>query len=107
SLELEITESSLIENSESVKNLLNQIKQRQINISLDDFGTGYSSLSYLADFPIDILKIDRSFVSKIGEHKQEAIVSAMVAMGKAMGMTVVAEGIETEEQLQYLRDLDC
>ena len=64
-------------------------------------------LSYLADFPIDTLKIDRSFVSKIGENKQEAIVSAMVAMGKAMGMTVVAEGIETIEQLEYLRDLDC
>ena len=107
SLELEITESSLIENSETVKNLLNEIKQRQIYIALDDFGTGYSSLSYLADFPIDTLKIDRSFVSKIGENKQEAIVSAMVAMGKAMGMTVVAEGIETIEQLEYLRDLDC
>lgn len=107
SLELEITESSLIENSETVKNLLNEIKQRQIHIALDDFGTGYSSLSYLADFPIDTLKIDRSFVSRIGENKQEAIVSAMVAMGKAMGMTVVAEGIETIEQLEYLRDLDC
>ena len=107
SLELEITESSLIENSEAVKNLLNEIKQRQIHIALDDFGSGYSSLSYLADFPIDTLKIDRSFVSKIGENKQEAIVSAMVAMGKAMGMTVVAEGIETIEQLEYLRDLDC
>jgi diguanylate cyclase (GGDEF)-like protein/PAS domain S-box-containing protein len=103
SLELEITESSLIENSESVKNLLHEIKSRSISISLDDFGTGYSSLSYLADFPIDILKIDRSFVSKIGQNKQEAIVSAMIAMG----MTVVAEGIETEQQLQYLHSLDC
>lgn len=107
SLELEITESSLVENSDSVMNLLNQIKDRHISISLDDFGTGYSSLSYLADFPIDILKIDRSFVSKIGDKKQEAIVSAMVAMGKAMGMTVVAEGIETVEQLEYLRNLKC
>ncbi len=92
SLELEITESSLIENSGSGQNLLNEIKQRHIHIALDDFGTGYSSLSYLADFPIDTLKIDRSFVCKIGENKQAAIVSAMVAMGKAMGMTVVAEG---------------
>ena len=107
SLELEITESSLVENSDSVKNLLNQIKDRHINISLDDFGTGYSSLSYLAEFPIDILKIDRSFVSKIGEEKQDAIVSAMVAMGKAMSMIVVAEGIETELQLNYLRNLKC
>lgn len=107
SLELEITESSLLENSVTVKNLLDEIKKRKINISLDDFGTGYSSLSYLADFPIDILKIDRSFISRIGQDKQEAIVSAMIAMGKAMGMVVVAEGIETEEQLQYLQDLEC
>ncbi|OTG68212.1 histidine kinase [Acinetobacter sp. ANC 4470] len=107
SLELEITESSLLENSITVKNLLNEIKKRKINISLDDFGTGYSSLSYLADFPIDILKIDRCFISKIGENKQEAIVSAMIAMGKAMGMMVVAEGIETKQQLQYLQDLKC
>ena len=107
SLELEITESSLLENSITVKNLLDEIKERKINISLDDFGTGYSSLSYLADFPIDILKIDRSFISKIGENKQEAIVSAMIAMGKAMGMMVVAEGIETKQQLEYLQDLKC
>lgn len=107
SLELEITESSLLENSVTVKNLLNEIKKRKIHISLDDFGTGYSSLSYLADFPIDILKIDRSFISKIGKNKQEAIVSAMIAMGKAMGMMVVAEGIETKQQLQYLQDLEC
>ena len=107
SLELEITESSLVENSTTVKSLLDEIKQRDIHIALDDFGTGYSSLSYLTDFPIDILKIDRSFVSKIGNTKQEAIVSAMIAMGKAMGMSVVAEGIETEQQLEYLKNLNC
>lgn len=106
-LELEITESSLLKNSMIVKNLLHEIKKRQIHISLDDFGTGYSSLSYLADFPIDILKIDRSFISQIGQNKQEAIVDAMIAMGKAMGMVIVAEGIETEQQLQYLQDLNC
>ena len=107
SLELEITESSLVENSTTVKSLLDEIKQRDIHIALDDFGTGYSSLSYLTDFPIDILKIDRSFISKIGNTKQEAIVSAMIAMGKAMDMTVVAEGIETEQQLEYLKNLNC
>ena len=107
SLELEITESSLLENSVSVKNLLNEIKKRNINISLDDFGTGYSSLAYLADFPIDILKIDRSFISKIGQDKQTAIVRAMIAMGKAMNLVVVAEGIETQQQLDYLQDLEC
>ena len=107
SLELEITESSLIENSKTVKLLLDQIKQRKINIALDDFGTGYSSLAYLADFPIDILKIDRAFIANIGDGKQDAIISAMVAMGKAMGLTVVAEGIETEQQLCYLEKLQC
>lgn len=107
SLELEITESSLVENSETVKNLLQAIRARGIKISLDDFGTGYSSLSYLAAFPIDILKIDRSFVEKIGDQKQEAIVRAMVAMGKAMSMTVVAEGIENAEQVHFLNDIDC
>ena len=86
---------------------MDQIKQRHINIALDDFGTGYSSLAYLADFPIDILKIDRAFIANIGDGKQDAIISAMVAMGKAMGLTVVAEGIETEQQLCYLEKLQC
>ena len=107
SLELEITESSLVENSTTVKSLLDEIKQRDIHIAIDDFGTGYSSLSYLTDFPIDILKIDRSFVSKIGNTKQEAIVNAMIAMGKAMGLKVVAEGVETEQQRDYLMHQNC
>ena len=107
SLELEITESSLVENSKTVKSLLDEIKQRDIHIAIDDFGTGYSSLSYLTDFPIDILKIDRSFVSKIGNTKQEAIVNAMIAMGKAMGLKVVAEGVETEQQRDYLMHQNC
>lgn len=106
-LELELTESSLLENSSAIRTTLNAIRERNIQISLDDFGTGYSSLSYLTDFPIDILKIDKSFVSKIGEQKQEAVISAIVAMGKAMGMTIVAEGIETREQLNFLNKLDC
>ena len=107
SLELELTESSLLEKSCTVKTILHQLKERGIHISLDDFGTGYSSLSYLTDFPIDTLKIDRSFVNRIGQSKQEAIISAIVAMGKAMGMTIVAEGIETTEQLKFLEKLNC
>lgn len=106
-LELEITESSLLENSCEVKKILEEIKKYNIQISLDDFGTGYSSLSYLTDFPIDILKIDKSFVSQIGKHKQEAVISAIIAMGKAMGMMIIAEGIETEHQLNFLKNLDC
>lgn len=106
-IELEITESSLLDKSDLVKKTLNEIKNRNIHISLDDFGTGYSSLSYLTDFPIDTLKIDRSFISKIGNQQQEAVISAMVAMGKAMGMVIVAEGVETKQQNEYLLNLNC
>ena len=107
SLELEITETSLIENSLNIKNLLAEIHNRKIQIALDDFGTGYSSLSYLAEFPIDTLKIDRSFISKIGTGQSEEIINAMIAMAKALQMQVVAEGIETENQLNYLKNLQC
>ena len=106
-LELEITESFLVDKSDVVKKTLKAIKKRNISISLDDFGTGYSSLSYLTNFPIDTLKIDRCFISKIGHPQQEAVVSTIIAMGKAMGMTVVAEGVETEEQKSYLANLNC
>lgn len=106
-LELEITESSLMDSSEIVQEMLQEIKQREILISLDDFGTGYSSLAYLTEYPIDILKIDRSFISKIGNPKQEAIVSAMIAMGKAMNLTLVAEGVETQEQADFLNQQKC
>ena len=106
-LELEITESSLMESSEIVQEMLQEIKERNILISLDDFGTGYSSLAYLTEYPIDILKIDRAFISKIGNPKQEAIVSAMIAMGKAMNLTLVAEGVETIEQADFLSQQKC
>ncbi len=106
-LELEITESSLIENSHLVKNMLQELKRRHIAISLDDFGTGYSSMAYLTEFPIDILKIDRSFIVKIGDKKQEAIIGAIIAMAKAIGLTIVAEGVETIEQAQFLKNLNC
>lgn len=82
-------------------------KERNISIALDDFGTGYSSLAYLTEYPIDVLKIDRAFVSKIGDQKQEAIVNAMIAMGKSMGLKLVAEGVETEEQVIYLQKQQC
>ncbi|PTV43431.1 histidine kinase [Acinetobacter oleivorans] len=106
-LELEITESALLDNTDNVKTLLHAIKQRDISIALDDFGTGYSSLAYLTEYPIDVLKIDRAFISKIGDHKQEAIVNAMIAMGKSMGLKLVAEGVETEEQVAYLQKQQC
>jgi len=106
-LELEITESAFIENTDSVKTVLNAIKERHISIALDDFGTGYSSLAYLTEYPIDILKIDRAFISKIGNAKQDAIVNAMIAMGKTIGLKVVAEGVETEQQYEYLKRQNC
>lgn len=106
-IQIELTESSLLDKSQHVIDLLNQIKQRKISIALDDFGTGYSSLAYLADYPIDTLKIDKAFVSKIGNSKDEAIVNAIIAMGKAMGMSLIAEGVETEAQIEYLKNRGC
>jgi EAL domain-containing protein (putative c-di-GMP-specific phosphodiesterase class I) len=103
SLELEITESSLMDDSETASQVLQQLKDRKITIALDDFGTGYSSLSYLGQYPIDVLKIDRSFISKIGTHShQEAIVRAILAMGHSLNMQVVAEGVETIAHADFL-----
>lgn len=106
-LELELTESSLLDKSEQVDQLLRQLKDRHISISLDDFGTGYSSLSYLTSYPIDVLKIDKAFISKIGREKDEAIVNAIIAMGTAIGITLVAEGVETKEQIDFLEKHGC
>ena len=106
-LELELTESSLLDKSNHVIELLQQIKARHISISLDDFGTGYSSLAYLTTYPIDTLKIDKAFISKIGQEKDEAIVIAIIALGTAIGMTLVAEGVETEEQITFLERHGC
>ena len=107
-LQLEITESVVIENTEVVTSILMQLREMGIQLSMDDFGTGYSSLSYLHSFPIDVLKIDRSFISSIeaGSSKGE-IVSSVIALARSMGMKVVAEGVETEEQLERLTALEC
>ncbi len=108
SLELEITETSLMDDSEVARDVLHQLKNRNVSIALDDFGTGYSSLSYLGHYPIDVLKIDRSFVTKIGAHRhQEAIVRAILAMGHSLNMSVVAEGVETPQQANFLHDEGC
>ncbi|WP_179998450.1 EAL domain-containing protein [Acinetobacter sp. YH12239] len=106
-IEFELTESSLLDKSSHVFDLLDQIKDKNFSIALDDFGTGYSSLAYLADYPIDTLKIDRAFISKIGTRKNNAIVDAIISMGKAMGMKLVAEGVEDLEQIEYLRKQGC
>lgn len=106
-LELEITESSLIENTEYVQKLLKQIKRRKIKLSLDDFGKGYSSLAYLIDFPFDILKIDRQFIQNVEKERNDAILNAIIGMGNAMALTLVAEGVETQAQLNYLQEKQC
>lgn len=108
SLKLEITESLLMENQESVTVVIQQLKALGVSLSLDDFGTGYSSLNYLHRFPIDTLKIDRSFVSRMefGNESWE-IVRAIAMLTNALDIDVIAEGIETKEQLAQLSTLDC
>ncbi len=107
-LKLEITENVLMSNAEAVRQTLSQIKALGVELNLDDFGTGYSSLSYLHRFPIDVLKIDRSFVSRIGaEGENSEIARAIVTLAHGMGLSVIAEGIETHEQLAELRSLSC
>ena len=104
----EITESVLIKDREQTIDLLTQLASRQIQISIDDFGTGYSSLSYLHHLPIHTLKIDRSFVGSMHlENRNYQVVSTILALSKQLGLTVVAEGIETPEHLQQLQQLGC
>lgn len=107
-LKLELTETTIMEDPEDAIRTMNQLRERGISISLDDFGTGYSSLSYLRRFPIDTLKIDRSFVTDVdtNESNQE-IVKAMIGMAKSFGMQTLAEGVEREEELNFLFDHGC
>lgn len=107
-LKLEITESVLIENSESIPKMFNQLKDKKIQVCLDDFGTGYSSLSYLNRFPLNVLKIDRSFVKNLGiKDSKSAIVRAIVVMARELNIKVIAEGVETAEQINFLQSLGC
>ncbi len=107
-LEIEVTEGTLIEDVAAAAATLAALKTRGVLIALDDFGTGYSSLSYLHRFPIDKLKIDRSFIHDLSTGASDASVPrAIVGLGRSLGLSVIAEGVETEEQLQLLRDLSC
>lgn len=107
-LELELTESYIMQNPEAAISTLRLLEKMGVFLSVDDFGTGYSSLSYLRRFPIDCLKIDRSFVRDIpGSADAAAIVSAIVAMARSLMLELVAEGVETQEQLDYLKQLQC
>ncbi|HWN98165.1 MAG TPA: EAL domain-containing protein [Blastocatellia bacterium] len=107
SLEIEITESAIIENIDSATLILRQLKTLGIRLSLDDFGTGYSSLSYLHRFPIDTIKIDRSFVSRMNSPKNSEIVRTIVTLAGNLGLSVIAEGVETREQIIQLTGLNC
>ncbi|HBW57504.1 MAG TPA: GGDEF domain-containing response regulator [Oscillatoriales bacterium UBA8482] len=107
-LKLEIKESAIMNNVKTAQVILNQLRQREIQLSLDDFGTGYSSLSYLHSFPVDTLKIDHSFIQELDEDPQQfGLVPVIINIAQKMGMNVIAEGIETAQQLKKLRQLNC
>ncbi|HET7746180.1 MAG TPA: EAL domain-containing protein [Vicinamibacteria bacterium] len=108
SLKLEVTESILMHEPEAAASMLRELRAQRVQICIDDFGTGYSSLSYLLRFPAHTLKIDRSFVSDMASGRQQAeMVRTIVALARNLGMDVIAEGVETEEQVARLRAMDC
>jgi EAL domain-containing protein (putative c-di-GMP-specific phosphodiesterase class I) len=108
-LALEITESVLVAGTSTVKNVLNELHDFGVRLALDDFGTGFSSLIYLNEFPFDTIKIERSFIENLGagERRGSAIAEAIISIGNSLSMTVVAEAVSTETQLQMVRDLNC
>jgi EAL domain-containing protein (putative c-di-GMP-specific phosphodiesterase class I) len=107
-LDLELTESASLPDSYDVVGALNALAAANVRLALDDFGTGYSSLSLLTRLPVRHLKIDRSFVAQLGvSRKAEVIVDAIIRLGRDIGLETIAEGIETEQQLSYLRQLGC
>lgn len=107
-LELEVTETALLDDSEATIEILHQLRALGVPVSLDDFGVGYSSLSYLRKFPFDRIKIDRSFVGTLGESPESvAIVRTIASLGSVLGVETTAEGVETEEQLDFVRECGC
>jgi EAL domain-containing protein (putative c-di-GMP-specific phosphodiesterase class I) len=107
-LDLELTEGVLMDDAESTAAVLRELKAMGVHLAVDDFGTGYSSLSYLQQFPIDVLKIDQSFVRQISSDPNDsAIVRAIIDMGRNLKQRVIAEGIETQEQLAFLQARHC
>ncbi len=107
-LELEITESGLMENQENATNILNNLHAQGIRLAIDDFGTGYSSLAYLKRFPLDVLKIDKSFIDEIPHNRDDMEIAATIlAIGHTLGFKVLAEGVETIDQLAFLQGIGC
>lgn len=107
-IELEITEHCFIGKDNSVVTLLEQIRELGVLVAIDDFGSGYSSLSYLKKLPVDVLKIDRSFITEIPEDSESiAIIQSILQLAEALDLTVVAEGVETQQQYQFLLEQHC
>ena len=106
-LELEITESALFENHDEFLSVINKLHGVGFRILMDDFGTGYSSLMMLKSIPIDVMKLDKSFVDDYSGKKGEKIISSVTQLAKSMEIEVTAEGVETEEQYKFMRDLGC
>jgi len=106
-MEIEITEGILVDNVAQVINKLEQLRELGCRISIDDFGTGYSSLAYLRQFPLDKLKIDRAFVKDIPETDDGVIASGIIMLADLLGLEVIAEGVETIEQLSFLQENGC
>lgn len=107
-LELELTESAIMANRKEIRKILWELKRMGVSLAIDDFGTGYSSFSYLKHFPIDRIKIDRSFIGEISTNPNDAAITrAIIAMSHNLGLRVIAEGVETKEQLELLRSSDC
>ena len=107
-LELEITESIMIESVEKAMHCINEIRKMGVKIAIDDFGTGYSSLSYLNNFPAHLLKIDKSFIDKMNSSdSSKQYVAAIISLGHVMGFNVIAEGVEEESQIETLHTIGC
>lgn len=107
-LEVEITESLLVKDTQGVSEILNELKKMNVGVAIDDFGTGYSSLSRIKEMPIDCLKIDRSFVNAIdGSMRNQSVISAIISMAEGMSLRVIAEGVETKDQADFLRGKNC
>ena len=107
-LEIEITESVLIDSVEKALSCINEIKSMGVKIAIDDFGTGYSSLSYLSTFPADMLKVDKSFIDRMNtSESSRQYVAAIISIGHVMNFTVISEGVEENDQLETLRSIGC
>lgn len=106
-LQIEVTEGVLLDDSGEAKTLLDELRASGVRIALDDFGTGYSSLSYLSRFVVDKIKVDKSFVARIGDASANALVRAVIAFAQALHITVTGEGVEKEEQRRFLDSIGC